>query len=137
MEGHEQTHRVALVAAHQPRRGCREQPEHFRRFAPQNDMRKYKIKNALHCRRAFWVTQVGINNYSKILLISCSSETCPDPTTEVVNVGLRLDLASMRILALSLNILGRILLRMKDMSMILYDPFGYWCFFIRLYKDQA
>jgi hypothetical protein len=68
--------------------------------------------------------QVDINNYSKTLPFSCLTETCPDPTTEVVNVGLRLDLASIRMLARSLNILGRILLRMKDMSMVLYGPFA-------------
>ena len=37
-------------------------------------------------------------------------------------MGLRLALASIRILALSLNILGGILLRMKNMSMILIVP---------------
>ena len=34
-------------------------------------------------------------------------------------MGLRFDLASIRMLARSLNILVRILLRMKDMSMVL------------------
>ena len=61
--------------------------------------------------------QVDRINYGKYLPISCLTETCPDPTTEVVNVGLRLDLASMRMLALSLNILGSILIAYVDMSM--------------------
>ncbi len=73
--------------------------------------------------------QIDKINYGKRLPISCLTETCPDPTTEVVDVGLRLDLASMRILARSLNILGRILLLMRDVSMILYYPFVYFLFF--------
>jgi hypothetical protein len=38
--------------------------------------------------------QVDIKNYSKSLPIPCLTETCPNPTTEVVDVGLRLALAS-------------------------------------------
>ncbi len=66
--------------------------------------------------------QVDIKNYGKSLPVSCLTKTCPNPTTEVADVGLRLALASIRMLARSLNILGGILLRMKNMSMILMLP---------------
>ena len=38
--------------------------------------------------------QVDKINYGKRLPISCLTETCPDPTTEVVDMGLRLALVS-------------------------------------------
>jgi hypothetical protein len=63
-------------------------------------------------------------NYRGNLSLSCFTETSPVPTTEVAEMGLRFDLASIRILALSLYILGGILLRLKNMSMLLYYPFG-------------
>jgi len=68
--------------------------------------------------------QIDRMNYKDNLSFFCFTETSPVPTTEVVEMGLRFDLASMRMLALSLNILGGILLRMKNMSMFLYYPFG-------------
>jgi hypothetical protein len=38
--------------------------------------------------------QVNKINYGRRLPVSCLTETCPDPTTEVVDMGLRLDLVS-------------------------------------------
>lgn len=38
--------------------------------------------------------QVDKMNYGMCLPISCLTETCPDPTTEVVDMGLRLALVS-------------------------------------------
>ncbi|MBI1793658.1 MAG: hypothetical protein HYR70_05655 [Chloroflexi bacterium] len=46
------------------------------------------------------------------------NRTCPNPTTEVAEVGLRLALAFMKILAWSLNILGGILLLLQNVSMV-------------------
>jgi hypothetical protein len=43
--------------------------------------------------------QVERKNYDKTLSIACLTKTSPDPTTEVAGLGLRLDLASIRILA--------------------------------------
>jgi len=74
--------------------------------------------------RRFDGIQIDTQNYRDALSFFCLTATSPVPTTEVGEMGLRLDLASMGILALSLNILGGILLRMKNMSMILYYPFG-------------
>jgi len=61
-----------------------------------------------------------MNNYNNALLIlfPVLTETCPNPTTEVADVGLRLDLASIRMLALSLNILCDILHEKHNVSMI-------------------
>jgi len=42
-----------------------------------------RIKNALRCRRAFWV---NTKNYFKL---SFSTKKCPDPTTEL-QIGLAL-----------------------------------------------
>jgi len=53
--------------------------------------------------------QIDIKNYRETLSFFCFTETSPIPTTEVVEMGLRFDLASIRILALSLNMLGGIL----------------------------
>jgi hypothetical protein len=68
--------------------------------------------------------QISIENYRSTLSFFCLTETSPIPTTEVAEMGLRLDLGSINKLAWSLNILGGILLRMEDMSMLLDDPFG-------------
>ena len=38
--------------------------------------------------------QMDKMNYGMCMPISCLTETCPDPTTEVVDMGLRLALAS-------------------------------------------
>jgi len=38
--------------------------------------------------------QVNKISYGRRLPVSCLTETCPDPTTEVVDMGLRLDLVS-------------------------------------------
>jgi hypothetical protein len=38
--------------------------------------------------------QVDVMNYGSFLPISCLTETCPDPTTVVVDMGFRLDLVS-------------------------------------------
>ncbi len=68
--------------------------------------------------------QIDTKNYRDTLSFFCFTETSPIPTTIVAEMGLRLALASIRILARSLNILGGILLRMMDMSMICCDPNG-------------
>ena len=69
--------------------------------------------------------QLDAKNYKDTLSIFCCTETSPIPTTEVAEMGSRLDLASIRMLALSLNILDGILLFIRNMSMNLYYPFGY------------
>jgi len=53
---------------------------------------------------------MDIKNYKETLSFFCFTETSPIPTTEVAKMGLRFDLASIRILALSLNMLDGILL---------------------------
>ncbi len=69
--------------------------------------------------------QIDSKSYKETLSFSCFTETSPIPTTEVAEMGLRFDLASIRILALSLNMLDGILLFIVYMSMIHHYPFGY------------
>ena len=69
--------------------------------------------------------QIDTKNYRDTLSIFCFTETSPIPTTEVAEMGSRLDLASIRMLALSLNMLDGILLFIRNMSMNLHYPFGY------------
>jgi hypothetical protein len=74
----------------------------------------------------FGEKQVTRKNYSNALLfiVSCLlTETSPNPTTEVAEKGFRLDLASIRMLARSLNILSSILLEKKNESMIFRNQF--------------
>ena len=68
--------------------------------------------------------QIDTKNYRDTLSLFCFTETSPIPTTEVAEMGPRLDLASIRILALSLNMLNGILLCIRNMSMIFYYPNG-------------
>jgi hypothetical protein len=58
-------------------------------------------------------------NYKVKQSFSVLIEASPVPTTEVAEMGLRFNLASIRKLAVPKNILGGILLRTRNMSMIL------------------
>jgi hypothetical protein len=70
--------------------------------------------------------QVDRKNYNKVLSFSCVTKTSPNPTTGVAELGLRLDLASMRMLARSLNILGWILLLSGNVSILLTEKVPVW-----------
>jgi hypothetical protein len=62
-------------------------------YGRRDKSRSTEIKNALRHRRAFGL-QGDMKNYNKFFIYSCLTKTCPDPTTEVVDMGLRLALAS-------------------------------------------
>src|SRR5690349_3374269 len=93
--------------------------EILRRSTPQNDIHKHKTKKAPSVVGGrFDGIQIDRMNYKDKLSFFCCTETSPVPTTEVAEMGLRFDLASIRILALSRNILGGILLANREMSIV-------------------
>jgi hypothetical protein len=79
-----------------------------------------QAKNALRYRRAFGKT-IGYN-YIEAISISCLTETGANPTTAVADLACAWFWSQHK--KQNGQTLGGILLRMKNMSMFFYYPFG-------------